>query len=75
VSSGGRGRKFESSHPDHSLEKKSLSQEIQRLFFVGWSDEMEVKIMFTKSPGAILDREATRRVAGRTPAIKSSHPD
>ena len=30
---------------------------------------------FTKSPGAILDREATRRVAGRTPAIKSSHPD
>ncbi len=30
---------------------------------------------FTKSPGAILDRRATRRVAGRTPAIKSSHPD
>ncbi len=30
---------------------------------------------FTKSPGAILDREATRRVTGRTPAIKSSHPD
>jgi hypothetical protein len=24
---------------------------------------------------AILDRKASRRVAGRTPAIKSSHPD
>jgi len=30
---------------------------------------------FTKSPGLILDRKATRSVAGRTPAIKSSHPD
>jgi hypothetical protein len=25
---------IKSSHPDHSLEKKSLSQEIQRFFFV-----------------------------------------
>jgi hypothetical protein len=36
---------------------------------------MELKSKVTKSPGAILDREATRRVADRTSAIKTSHPD
>jgi len=36
---------------------------------------MELNIKFTKSPGAILDAAGARRVAGRTPAIKSTHPD
>ena len=36
---------------------------------------MELNLKFTKSPGAILDAAGARRVAGTTPAIKSSHPD
>ncbi len=36
---------------------------------------LEPNERFTKSPGAILDAAGARRVAGRTPAIKSSHPD
>ncbi len=46
----GRGagmRRVKSSHPDQSYEKKTLSQEIQRLFFVEWSVEMELKTKFT----------------------------
>ncbi len=72
--SGGRGREFESPHPDQELKEKALTT-CWGLFLFGLGRGLELKKKFDKFAGSEFERaKRARRVAGRTLAINLLTP-